>query len=353
MQALAIAVVAGSLALVGCSSEVPSDAGTDGLRGTLVSSGASSQESAQSAWRAGYSAQHPGVLIGYNGGGSGKGVNDFERGAVDFAASDDPLPIDAMVPGTNASCAQDSTALNVPIYAAPIAMIFHVEGVESLNLDANTAARIFSGAISSWNDPAIATLNAGTALPDLPITVVHRSDKSGTTENFTETLAQTAPESWSEPASQIWPTNYPGESAEGTAGVVGAVENGSGMIGYADASQAGELATVSFGSAGDFVGPTAEQAARVVTAAQVRTGGPESDLALVIDRRQPGYPFVLVSYALVCQRYADADTGTLVASYLDYVVSDEGQQTASEHAGSAPLGAELATRVREVIGTIS
>ncbi len=76
----------------------------------------------------------------------------------------------------------------MPAYISPIAVIFNVEGVDTLNLDAATLAKIFKGTITSWNDPAIAALNEGTAFPAAPITAVHRSDDSGTTKNFADYL---------------------------------------------------------------------------------------------------------------------------------------------------------------------
>ena len=351
---LVATLAAGMLGLSACSSEGPSSAASSSgsLSGEIVGSGATSQESAQTTWRSAFTKKQPGIKVSYNGGGSGKGASDFTSGAVAFAGSDDALSLDTMKAGAFAGCASTSNALNLPIYVSPIAMVFNVDGVKNLNLDATTAASIFSGKITTWNDPAIAALNSGASLPATPITVVHRSDKSGTTENFTDTLAQNAPSVWTQKASQTWPTSYTGESAEGTSGVVAAVKNGTGTIGYADMSQASGLSVASFGKDGNYVQPTADEAAKVVSASPARTGGPSNDQAIALDRTQAGYPFVLVSYAVVCEQYKDSSTANLVKSYLSYVVSSEGQADAQKSAGSAPLASALSTKVQGSIDSI-
>ncbi len=352
--AIALGIAAALFTLGACSSEVPADNGSSAgsLSGDLVGSGATSQEAAQSAWRSSFSSQESGVRVSYNGGGSGKGVSDFTSGAVSFAGSDEALPLDEMQAGAFAACSDNSNALNLPVYISPIAMVFHIDGVDTLNLDAATTAGIFSGQITTWNDAAITALNPGTELPDEDITVVHRSDKSGTTENFTETLAATAPQVWTNEASQTWPESYGGESAEGTSGVVAAVKNGSGAIGYADMSQASGLSVASFGTEGNFVQPTADATAQLVAASPKRDGGPDGDQALELDRTGAGYPFALVSYAIACQEYEDASQGALVKAYLSHLVSTEGQQAAQNASGSAPLPSELASSVADSIGTI-
>lgn len=351
---LVAALAAGMLGLSACSSEGPASSASSsgGLSGEIVGSGATSQESAQTTWRSAFTKKQAGIKVSYNGGGSGKGASDFTSGAVAFAGSDDALSLDAMKAGSFAGCAESSNALNLPIYVSPIAMVYNVDGVKSLKLDATTAASIFSGKITKWNDPAIAALNSGETLPDTAITVVHRSDKSGTTENFTDTLSQNASNVWTEKPSQTWPAAYSGESSEGTSGVVAAVKNGTGTIGYADMSQASGLSVVSYGKDGNFVQPTGDEAAKVVSGSPARTGGPANDQAIALDRTQAGYPFVLVSYALVCEQYKDSHTAELVKSYLGYVVSSEGQADAEKSAGSAPLASALAGKVQGSIDSI-
>src|SRR5699024_9061475 len=124
-------------------------------------------------------------------------------------------------------------AFHIPAYISPIAVTINVEGIdETLNLDPDTLASIFDGEITSWDDEAIAEHNEDMDLPETPITVVHRADDSGTTENFTEYLAD-ASETWGYEASDIWPEEASAESAQQTSGVVDLTTQTDGAITYA------------------------------------------------------------------------------------------------------------------------
>ena len=126
----------------------------------------------------------------------------------------------------------------MPVYISPIAIIFNLKGVSDagkhINLDADTAAKIFDGKIVKWNDPAIANQNKDLTLPDTQITVVHRSDKSGTTKNFLSYVKDAAGDAWSYELGENWP-NEVGQGAKGTSGVISTVQQADGTIGYADA----------------------------------------------------------------------------------------------------------------------
>nr|WP_269452197.1 substrate-binding domain-containing protein [Tessaracoccus coleopterorum] len=144
-----------------------------------------------------------------------------------------------------------------------------------MNLTPEVLAKVFRGDIASWNDPAIAALNPGVTFPDQAITPVHRSDESGTTENFTDYLAVAAEGVWTDEKSQEWPIDG-GEAAKGTSGVVAAVTGGRGTIGYADASQAGTAAVAKIGPEGRFEAPTEEAAAAAVENSPSRRGAPRA-----------------------------------------------------------------------------
>ncbi len=158
--------------------EAPSD-----LSGTLDGAGASSQGSAQEAWIAAFQTANPDVTINYDPSGSGAGREAFIAGGVAFAGTDSALKQEE-IDGGFAGCVADTGYFQVPVYISPIAVIFNVEGVDTLNLDAATLAGIFKGTITTWDAPEIAALNEGTTFPAAPITAVHRSDDSGTTKNF-------------------------------------------------------------------------------------------------------------------------------------------------------------------------
>jgi len=326
----------------------------DTLSGTLQGTGASSAKAAQEVWRAAFQEAHSAVTVNYSPDGSGAGRTAFTDGAADFAGSDRALKDDEMS-GTFALCATGTTPINLPIYISPIAIVYNVEGVDDLKLDAEVVAKIFKGEITNWNDAAIAELNSGATLPDLAITPVHRSDNSGTTENFTATLASIAPAVWTDASSGDWPATLGGEGAQGTSGVIAAVQNGAGTIGYADESGVEDgmtVATYSPDGTGEYVGPTADDAAQIVEASSRVEGREDNDWALDLDRTAAGYPFVLVSYAIACQEYADSAKGELVNAYLTYIASDEGQEAAQPQAGNAPLSGDLATGVQEAAASI-
>ena len=244
--------------------------------------------------------------------------------------------------------------IEVPAYVSPIVVAFHLSGVDSLNLDAKTIADIFTGKITTWNDPAIASQNSGVKLPDTSIATVHRSDDSGTTQNFTDYLNQAGGGAWSYDADGVWPIKG-GEAAEGTSGVVSAISGGDGTIGYADESQVGDLSVVSVKVGDEYVAPSADGAALVVEASPAAEGRADVDRAVDIDRTttEPGaYPVVLLSYLIACQTYEDQNDADLVKGYLSYVVSDEGQQEAASYAGSAPLAPDTAERAQEIVAGI-
>lgn len=333
----------------GPESSSASSTGSGTVTGTYNGAGASSQEAAQAAWIAAFQTEHSGATINYNPVGSGAGRKQFLEGAVPFAGSDSPLSNDELAEGA-AGCAADSAALSLPVYISPIAVAFNVEGVDDLNLDAATIAKIFSGQITRWNDAAIAELNPDTALPDLPITVVYRADDSGTTKNLADYLHANAPEIWTFEPEDRFPYSFAGaEGAQGTSGVVEAISGGAGTIGYADASRTAELTSASLKVGDEFVAYSPEAAAKTVEASSVQEGRQDGDLAIDLDRTSTEsgtYPLVLVSYLLVCQDYPQNETADFIKSYASYIVSESGQEAAAAGAGSAPLSAST----RELIG---
>ena len=353
LGSVAAIAIAGTILLSSCAANETTDpeAPVSDLSGTINGVGASSQGAAQEAWAAAFQTANTGVTVNYAPEGSGAGREAFIAGGIGFAGTDSSLS-DEEIAGGFAGCV-DNAYIEVPTYISPIAVIFNVEGVTDLNLDAATLAKIFKGDIKKWDDAAIVALNPDATLPSADITAVHRSDDSGTTKNFADYLGKVAPEVWTEEASDAFP--YKGEAAAKTAGVVSAVTNGVGTIGYADASKAGKLGVAKIKVGDEFVAYSAEGAAAVVGESPAVEGRGDSDLAIALDRKTTDpshYPLVLVSYLIACQEYPDAKTGELVKAYLSYLVSDEGQQEAATSAGSAPLSADLAAKAQAVLATI-
>lgn len=359
---VAAVLTVGALALTACGTDnvvSPADGGSSaagtGASGTLTGTGASSISAAMGAWKAGFESANTDAKIQYSPEGSGAGRKALIAGAVQFAGSDAYLKDEELV-AAQEKCGPDG-AINIPWYISPIAVAFNVEGVEDLKLDADTVAKIFRGDIKNWNDAAIKAANPDAVLPDLAITPVHRSDNSGTTENFTDYLAAAASDVWTDEKSGDWPASLPGENAKGTSGVVKTVTETAGAITYADDSAVTDaLGKVALKVGEDYVPVTAEAAAKAVDAATVVEGRSANDLALTLDRTTTeagAYPAVLVSYGLFCASYPDEATAELVKSFGTFVLSDEGQQQAADAAKSAPLSAELADKAKSAIDSIS
>ncbi|MGE3192798.1 MAG: phosphate ABC transporter substrate-binding protein PstS [Microbacteriaceae bacterium] len=353
--AIGAIALAGAFALSSCAANEggTGDETPSSLSGTLVGAGSSAQGSAQEAWIAAFQTANPDVDITYDPTGSGAGRETFIAGGSDWAGSDSALNDDELA-GTFAGCADGATAYDLPTYISPIAVIFNIEGVDELNLDAATLAHIFKGDITSWDDPAIAALNEGVTLPAASITAVHRSDDSGTTKNFADYLNKVAPEVWDQKAADAFPYQT-GEAAQGTSGVVDAVTNGTNTIGYADASKAGDLGIAKIKVGDEFVGYSPEAAAAVVAESPLVEGRDANDIAFALDRTTTDpshYPLVLVSYSIVCSEYADAAQGELVKAYIGYITSAEGQQVAADAAGAAPLSEDLSAKVAAALEAV-
>ena len=329
----------------------------EAISGEFKGAGASSQQAAVEAWVAGSQGTNPDAKIGYDPSGSGAGVSTFLTGATAWAGSDASLSAD-QIEQSKSVCAS-GTAFDIPVYISPIAVVFNLKGVSDegkhVNMDAETIAKIFDGKITTWNDPAIQDQNPDLELPATPITVVHRSDKSGTTQNFVSYFIDTVPDAWPYELSENWP-NEVGQGAKGTSGVISTVQQADGTIGYADFSQVGDLGTVAVKVGEEYVEISAEAGSKVIDDSELDSSA-EGENRVVVKLNhntsaEGAYPIVLVSYDIACPAYKDADTAKFVKSWLTYVVSEEGQQTASQNAGSAPLPDSLRETVMQSIDAI-
>lgn len=348
-----------SLGLTACgaANEVPPTGGTGGssssaLSGNLNGAGSSAQSAAMTAWIAGFQKTNPSAQVNYDAVGSGAGVEQFTNGGVGFAGSDKALTADQLAAGKQ-HCGSD--AIDVPTYVSPIAIAYNLKGVKDLQLSPATTAGIFAGKITTWNDAAIKADNPTATLPSTKITPVHRSDKSGTTNNFTDYMSKTASSAWTGGATEVWPVAG-GESAKGTSGVVAVLKGGDGTIGYADESQVGDLQTAKVKVGSSWNAPSADGAAKTLADSGNLTGRPSGDIVVDIKRTttaEGAYPVLLVSYEIFCTKYTDAAQGKLAKGLISYMVSSEGQKAAASAAGSAALPDKLATQVQASVDMIS
>ncbi|WP_326597642.1 phosphate ABC transporter substrate-binding protein PstS [Streptomyces sp. NBC_01803] len=325
-----------------------------GPGGTLLASGSSAQSNAMEVWVNTYQANCDGSQINYKATGSGAGVQEFLQGTTAFAGTDSRLT-EGEVDESRSVCRDGGQAVHLPMLAGPIAVGYHVPGVDDLVLDSATLARIFDSEIRRWNDPAIAELNPDAELPDIPITPFHRSDGSGTTDNFTSYLHTAAPDAWPYEPDKAWKGSG-GQSAEGSSGLVGMVQQNEGAISYFELSYAHQngIDTVRVDTGADEpVEATVENASNAIAEADlVGTGG---DLALELDsatRERGVYPIVLVTYEIVCDRGNAPGTLDLTRAFLGYAAGEEGQRALAE-IDYAPISDDIIQQVRRRIDALA
>lgn len=325
--------------------------------GTLNAQGSTAQANAMSTWIKAYDARCSGATINYQGTGSGAGQTAFISGQADFAGSDSALKATDQ-PKANAHCASGSAggvAIHLPMVVGPIAVVYNVSGVTNLQLKPATLAGIFAGTIKAWNDPAIAADNPGASLPSTKITPVHRADSSGTSDNFTTYLTQTAGSAWPYGHDKVW--HAPGGDAEqGSDGVSKFIASTDGSIGY-DEWSFGILNNLSmakiFNGNGEWSTLSAESAGKTIAGAQVVGTG--NDLQMKIDystKITGAYPIVLITYEIVCDKGNPAGSLSLLKSFLGYTSSASGQQVLTT-VGSAPLPESVRGKVAAAVAAMS
>lgn len=333
------------------SADIPAE-----VSGELAIGGSSAQESAQNAWLVGFGNVAPEAIVTYDPIGSGGGRENFISGAYPMAGTDAYLSDEeGELTDATERCLGDAP-IEIPNYVSPIAVIFNLDDVDELNLSPATVAGIFAGTIKQWDDAAIAEDNPDADLPPERIVPVHRSDESGTTENFTDYLDAVASDEWTLGVVETWPTEAGGEAGKGTAGVVQIVTDAPNTIGYADASQARGLGQARIGVGEEFVDPSAQAAARILEVSPRVAEGSEVNMAVDLDHEttESGtYPVVLTSYLLACQSYEDQAQADMVKAYISYILSDDGQEIAEAEAGSAPLPEDIKSEAASIVESIS
>ncbi|MEO0408243.1 MAG: phosphate ABC transporter substrate-binding protein PstS [Cyanobacteria bacterium P01_A01_bin.135] len=325
-----------AIALHGCQNNPPDPAATQGSppSGTaqttsLYGAGATFPAFLYLRWFDAYNSEHPEAQISYQPIGSAAGIQQFLAGTVDFGATEVPL--------SDAELAQvQRGAVFIPSVAGSVAVVYNLPGVESgLKLSRQVLPDIFLGNITQWNDPAIAALNPGIALPDRPITVIHRSDGSGTTAAFTAHLSAISPD-WESAVgkglSVAWPT---GTGIKDNAGISAQVQQGEGVIGYVEYAFAKQLqlATAELENrAGEFLPPT-----EAATAKAIATIDLSDDLrGAVADPDAPGaYPIVTYSWVLAYGQYEDPEKARILKDAITWGLT-EGQALGPE-LGYVPL----------------
>jgi len=310
------------------------------LSAELNASGATFPKTFYEEAIAAFTEANDGVTINYGGGGSGKGRQDLADQIVDWAGTDGTIK-DADLPGF-----KGGEVLYFPTVVAPITVSFNVSGLDSLQLSPATIAGIFQRTITNWNDAAIAADNPDATLPDLAITVVHRSDSSGTTGNFTKFLEKSVGKDaggiWTlgTDSTVEWPADT--QAGEGNAGVAQIVSSTDGAIGYVDLSDATDagLKTASIkNKAGKFVEPTLEGASAAAGGATVADN---LTFSAIWADGDASYPITAQTWIIAYTKQTDAAKADALKAFLTFVLTD-GQELATT-VNYAPLPAELAAK---------
>lgn len=327
-----------------------------GGKKALKSSGSSAQKNAMDRFVAAYEANCDGSTLNYTSSGSGAGVNEFVGGQTDFGGSDSPLSSSKGEPA-KAQERCGAPAWNLPTVFGPIAVTYNIDGVTDLVLDGPTAAKIFNGAITTWDAPEIKALNPNAKLSSDKITVIFRSDESGTTDNFQLYLDAAADGAWGKGAGKTFNGGV-GEGAKGNEGTSDAIKKTKNSITYNEWSFAKaqnlSVAQIVTSASKDPVKLTAESAAKSIDSVKIKGEG--NDLVLDVSSfYKPtvagAYPIILPTYEIVCSKYADADTAKAVRAFLTSAVTNG--QKGLDSAGYVPIPDQFKTKLTTAINAIS
>lgn len=356
-------LVAGVLLSSGCSNATDASGSNTksasvqcGGKKLLKASGATAQENAIEQFVYAYVAACPGYTLDYAANGSGAGVRQFIANETDLAGSDVPLEPSEGEP-TRAADRCGSPAWDLPAVFAPLAITYNIKGVNSLNLDAATTAKIFNGTITMWNDPAITALNQGAKLAPTPIHVVFRSDRSGNSFNFQKYLEAASNGAWGKGVSETFNGGV-GNGAAGDNGTSAMVQSTDGSITYNEWSFAVgkqlNMAQVITSAGPNAVPITVDSVDKTIAGATFTGQGND----LVVDTTsfykptQPGaYPIVEPTYEIVCSKYPDSATGTAVKAFMQAAIGP-GQDGLDQY-GYIPLPDSFKSKLATAVNAIS
>jgi phosphate transport system substrate-binding protein len=328
-----------------------------GGKKSLKASGSSAQANAVTRFVTAYEAACPGFTLNYTSSGSGAGVKEFIGGQTDFGGTDSPLNADkGEIEKAKARCG-GADAWNLPMVFGPIAITYNVAGVDALVLDGATAAKIFSGAVTSWDAPEIAALNPGKTLPAEPIVVIFRSDESGTTDNFQKYLSAASNGAWEKGAGKIF-NGGTGEGAKGNEGTSAAIKSTPGSITYNEWSfaknQGLSIAQIITSAGPDPVTLSVDSVGKSIAGVKIKGEGND----LVLDTSSfykpievGAYPIVLGTYSVVCSKYPDAEVAPAVKAFLS-VALGKGQEGLTDN-GYIPVPDSFKSKLTAAINAIS
>jgi phosphate transport system substrate-binding protein len=310
----------GTTGAPGGSTAAPTTAAAK-VTGTLNGSGSTFQAAYNQAAIQAFQQANPGATINYQGKGSGAGQTDLANQVVDFAGSDVPVSSSAL------PTFKGGSLLYFPTIVGPITVSYNLSGHSGIKLSASTLAKIFSLKVTNWNDPAIAG-DGNSGLPNQAITVVHRSDSSGTTANFTFYLNAAAASDWTFGTGKT--INWPGNTVAGSgnSGVANAIKGKAGAIGYvdySDAKAAGLTWAMVKNAAGNYVDATLAGASAAAGSATVNANLTYNPINTT---GAQDYPITSPTYIITYAKYSDAGKVALLQAFLHYILGPDGQALA-------------------------
>ncbi|MEQ1573820.1 MAG: phosphate ABC transporter substrate-binding protein PstS [Vicinamibacterales bacterium] len=313
----------------GNSSEPASTSGAAGASASgnvqINGAGATFPYPIYSKWFSEYNKLHPEVQINYQSIGSGGGIRQLTNQTVFFGATDGPMTDEQMksAPGP---------ILHLPAVLGAVVPVYNVPGIEGeLKFSGSLIADIYLGTVKTWDDPAIAKLNPGVKLPATDITVVHRSDGSGTTYIFVDFLSKTSP-AFKKKVGVNTSVNWPaGVGGKGNEGVAGLVSQTPGSIGYVELIYALQN-KISFGAVQNLAGEFVKASVDAVTkAAEGAAASMPSDFRVSITNA-PGagaYPISSFTWILLYEAPKDAASSRIMVDFMRWALTD-GQKQATE-----------------------
>jgi len=344
-SSMLLAIAAGLLMLSLASNRLPGVADQSANADmTLQGTGATFPAPLYQRWFNEYNKMHPDVEINYQALGSGAGVKQFQQGLVDFGASD------AAMTDAEMAAVKNGVVL-LPMTAGSIVLTYNIPGVTELKLSRAAYAGIFLGKITQWNDPAIAKSNPGVTLPDTKITVVSRSDGSGTTFVFTSHLSAISPD-WQKGPGAGKAISFPvGVAGKGNPGVTALIKQTPGAVGYVEygyAKQTGMPMATLENKSGAFIKPDLSSGQKALAGVQL----PANLRAWITDPAQAdAYPIVTYTWLLCYKKYPDPKTAETLKSVILYGLSQG--QTFSAELGYIPLPADTVNQVTKALAQIS
>ena len=312
---------------------------------TLNGSGSSFQDAFDQKAKVEFAKLASKVTVNYTKSGSGAGKTDLANQVVQYAGTD------SLIKDADKASFKGGDVLYFPTVGAPITISYNVDGVDELNLSPETLAKIFQGTITAWDDDAIQADNEDADLPPTAITVVHRTDASGTTSNFTNYLKLAAAGVWTLDAGDTvaWPASTQGaEKNSGVASLVGTTDGAVAYVDLADAVNANlSLASVK-NKAGSFVAPTLDAARAALDGATVN---PNLTYSPLNADGEDAYPITSPTWIVVYENQTDPAVAAALRGWLTFILTD-GQALANS-VGYASLPEELAGRALAQVDSIA